>query len=202
MLHAGFNLIEGIPVEVVRKRVRRISIRVEADGGVRLAVPVTWATLREGEAFFRSKLKWVRRTREEALRRPLPQTVPVLEEELEALRGRLAELHALWTARLGETGVTWKLRRMKSIWGSCHFLSRRITYNTELAHAPRELVEYVVVHELTHLVAHNHGPSFYRHMDERLPGWEELRRRLNKREFLVDKVPPPPVHLVQAEFAF
>ena len=203
MLHAGANEIEGIPVEVVRKRVRRMNIRVEPDGRVVLTIPTWSATLRQGEAFFRSKLKWVKKTRETALARPLPAKVPVTDAERECLLKTLAELQALWTARLGESGVTWKLRAMKTQWGSCHFRKRHITYATELAHASRELVEYVVVHELTHLVAPDHGPNFYRHMDARLPGWKDLRRRLNRRDFLVGRVPPPPpppVRLVQAEF--
>ena len=78
---------------------------------------------------------------------------------------------------------------------------RQITYNAELARVPRELVEYVVVHELTHLKAANHGPRFYALMDERLPGWKLLRRKLNKREF-EPKLPPPPkpVRFVQSDF--
>lgn len=205
MLHAGDNLIEGVPVEVVRKRVRRIAIHVGADGKVVLTVPRWWATLREGEAFFRSKLRWVKKARDEALKRPQPAKVPVTEAELEALKATLAALQDEWTARLREPGVSWKLRKMSTLWGSCHFRKRVITYNTELALAPRELVEYVVVHELTHLVAHDHGPEFYRHMDARLPDWQALRRRLNAREFLAHRLPPPPpapIRLVQGEFEF
>jgi len=184
MLHAGENLVEGIPVTVMRKRVRCISVRIDADGRVRLNVPKWGATLRQGEAFFRSRLDWVRKTREKVRTHPRPPTPPVTERELEALKATLGALQDEWTARLHEAGVTWKLRKMKTLWGSCHFRKRVVTYNTELALAPRELVEYVVVHELTHLVAHDHGPVFYRHMDERLPGWQDLRRRLNAREFL------------------
>ena len=202
MLHAGENLVEGIPVEVVRKRVRRISIRIRADGRVVLNVPKWWATLRQGEEFLRSKLQWVRKTREDVLSRPQPVDVPLTDDALAALKATLGELQDEWTTRLREAGVTWKLRKMKTLWGSCHFRKRIITYNTELAPAPRELIEYVVVHELTHLVAHDHGPNFYRHMDERLPGWRELRARLNKREFLAHRLPPRPIRLVQAEFAF
>ena len=202
MLHAGENLVEGIPVEVVRKRVRRISIRIGADGRVVLNVPKWRATLRQGEEFFRSKLKWVRKTREDVLSRPQPVAAPITEDALAALKVTLGDLQGAWTARLREAGVSWKLRKMKSLWGSCHFRKRVITYNTELAPAPRELIEYVVVHELTHLVAHDHGPNFCRHMDERLPGWRELRTRLNRREFLAHRLPPRPVRLVQDEFAF
>ena len=93
----------------------------------------------------------------------------------------LAELHTLWTARLNEPGVTWKLRRMKTLWGVCHFSKRQITYARQLALKPRELVEYVVVHELTHLKVHNHGAAFKTLMDARLPNWRSLRRRLNAR---------------------
>ena len=72
---------------------------------------------------------------------------------------------------------------MKSLWGSCQWRKRLITLNAELARVPRELVEYVVVHELTHLQAHDHGPRFRALMDERLPGWKALRRRLAQRDF-------------------
>ena len=92
-------------------------------------------------------------------------------------------MHDLWCARLGEGGVTWRVRALKSLWGSCHIRRRHILYNADLARAPNELLEYVVVHELTHLKVPNHGPRFRALMDERLPGWQRLRRRLNKRDF-------------------
>lgn len=55
MLHSGHNEIDGVPVEVVRKRIRRINLRVAADGTVCLSVPKWWATLRQGELFLREK---------------------------------------------------------------------------------------------------------------------------------------------------
>lgn len=150
MLHSGHNEIEGVPVEVVRKRIRRINIRVAADGTVCLSVPKWWATLRQGEEFLRSKWKWVQKVRGEVLARPAATRAPVTESELEALRTLLGELNATWAARVREEGVSWKIRRVKSLWGCCHWRDRYITYNAELARAPRDLVEYVVVHEYTH----------------------------------------------------
>ena len=82
----------------------------------------------------------------------------------------------------------------------------------DLAKVPRELVEYVVVHELTHLKAASHGPRFYALMDARLPGWKDLRRRLNRRDFAnrgaADAPRPesaadvPRGRIVQGEFDF
>ena len=178
MLHSGMNFIDGIPVEVERKRVRCINLRVERDGSVYLTVPKWWATLADGAAFLSSKWKWVVKSRARMLANPKPPTVPPTDEEVAALRSLIGVLHAEWSVRLGEPGVEWRMRAMKSLWGSCHFARRSVVYNSELARKPRELVEYVVVHELTHLKAHDHGPKFQALMDERLPGWRELRRRL------------------------
>ena len=162
MLHAGDNIVEGIPVEVIRKRIRRINLRVTPEGTVRLSIPAYWATLREGEAFLRSKLDWVRKTRSAILARPAPSRAPESEAELESLRALLGELNASWTARLRLEPFEWKLRKVKTFWGCCNWRRRLVTYNVELARAPRELVEYVVVHELTHFDAHDHGPKFPR----------------------------------------
>ena len=183
MLHNGPNEVDGIPVEVIRKRIRRYNLRVDADGSVKLSVPKWWGTLRQAEFFLREKWRWVMKTRAEVLARPAATRAPVTEAELEALRTLLGELNAMWAARVGEDGVSWKIRRVKSLWGCCHWRDRYITYNAELARAPRDLVEYVVVHEYTHFAVHNHGPKFYALMDERLPGWQTLRRRLNRREW-------------------
>lgn len=194
MIHFGENVLDGIPVEVTRRRAWRIGIRVLQDGRIAVTVPKWGGTLREAEAFLRSKWDWVVKTRAKVLANPapVPASVPPSSGEVESLRTLLADLNSRWAAKLGEKGVTWTLRAMKTLWGSCHVVRRRITYNTELAKVPREMVEYVVVHELTHLKTARHGPKFYRLMDERLPGWRELRRRLNKSEF----------RIVQSEFAF
>ena len=204
MIHGGTNLIDGVPVEVIRKRIRCINIRVKADGGVVLSIPKWWSTLRQGEAFLREKWKWIAKARAEVLACPAAMRTPVTDEEIENLRPMLGELNDLWSVRLNEPGVTWNIRRVNSIWGTCHISKRQITYNAELARVPREMVEYVVVHELTHLQAPNHGPRFYALMDERLPNWKLLRRKLNKREFEptlpVPPMSPKPIRLVQSDF--
>ncbi len=187
MFKTGRNFIDGIPVEVERKRIRRINVRICPDGVIHLSVPYRWATIAEGEAFLRSKWKWAVEARAKVLSRASRMVrAPVGDEERAALAQRLGAIHARWCERLGEPGVTWKIRQMKSLWGSCHIAQRHVIYNAELARAPDELVEYVVVHELTHLKAANHGPRFRAYMDARLPGWEVLRQRLNRRDFRVD----------------
>lgn len=180
MLHAGENLVNGVPVDVERKSIRRINLRVRPDGRVHLSVPNRWATLREGEAFLLSKWDWVIATRAQILARPAPVVRAVTPEERSRLIALLTELMSIWTTRTHEACVTWKLREMKTLWGSCHIRNRLITFNLRLAHAAPEQVEYVVVHELTHLKVADHSARFHQLMDLRLPNWRLLKRALNR----------------------
>jgi len=72
----------------------------------------------------------------------------------------------------------WRLRRMRSQWGSCT-ATGEVTLNTQLAKAPIELVDYVILHEFAHLKHHDHGRGFERLMDKHMPDWRARRRDLN-----------------------
>ncbi len=69
--------------------------------------------------------------------------------------------------------------RVKSYWGQCAS-DGMIKFNTELMRAPRECIEYIVVHELCHLVHHNHSPRFHQLVGSYMPDWKERKRLLEK----------------------
>lgn len=69
---------------------------------------------------------------------------------------------------------------MKTKWGSCNTRAKRIWLNLELAKKPPECVEYILVHELVHLLERNHNERFRAHMDKLMPNWRERRDLLNK----------------------
>ena len=97
-----------------------------------------------------------------------------------ALTQQLKTLISEWEKRLSVNVATVCIRRMKSRWGSCMASKRKLTFNLELAKKPLDCVEYVVVHELTHFFADDHGQYFQRRMFDALPNWKELREKLNK----------------------
>jgi predicted metal-dependent hydrolase len=80
--------------------------------------------------------------------------------------------------RHGITADDFEIRRMKNRWGSCTS-EGRILLNPDLIIAPKQCIEYVIVHELCHLQEHNHGPAFYRLLQALMPDWEQRRERLN-----------------------
>jgi predicted metal-dependent hydrolase len=71
-----------------------------------------------------------------------------------------------------------RLQFMKVQWGSCS-PAGRITLNPLLVKAPRECIDYVLLHELCHLLHHNHSPQFYRTLDRHLPGWRATKEKLD-----------------------
>jgi len=85
----------------------------------------------------------------------------------------------LWEPRIGVKAKRLDARRMKTKWGSCNCRAACIRLNTELARMPRECLEYVLVHELVHLLEPSHGPRFRSLMDRFLPEWKERRKRLS-----------------------
>lgn len=84
-----------------------------------------------------------------------------------------------WEPRLGVAVAAYHLQRMKTKWGSCNHRAGRIRLNTELARKPRDLLEYVVVHEMAHLVEPTHGRRFVELLDKHYPTWRDARAELN-----------------------
>lgn len=95
------------------------------------------------------------------------------------LKQYLSELVKDWSAKLDEPNVTWEVKRMKREWGSCGAKKRALLFNLELARVPKRCIEYVVVHELTHLKVPNHSKVFQALMTQRMPDWRNRRHELN-----------------------
>lgn len=95
------------------------------------------------------------------------------------LHAVVPRLIARWERKLGVKANGYFLRRMKTKWGSCNHRERNIRLNTELVKKPKDLLEYVIVHELTHLIAPSHSEKFLKLMDKNYPSWREARAELN-----------------------
>ena len=72
------------------------------------------------------------------------------------------------------------LQRMKTKWGGCNHRTRTIRLNTELVKKPKDLLEYVVVHEMLHLIEPTHSERFISLFDRHCPTWREARAELNE----------------------
>lgn len=181
--HTYILQARGIDVEVERKAVRRVNLRVRPDGSARMSVPAAVGRA-QAQAFLDSHAEWLERAVRRALARSAerqraeaagapspayvwgaPRDLPsgtdlalIYEEELErALPAAVGRMEAA----CGLRAASWQLRDMRTRWGSCTPATGRIRINVRLAAYPPTCLDYVVAHELTHLAEPSHGARFH-----------------------------------------
>ena len=95
------------------------------------------------------------------------------------LKARIPDLIVKWQAVIGVQVADWGVKRMKTNWGSCNIEARRIWLNLELAKKPVQCLEYIMVHEMVHLLERHHNGRFTELMDAFMPLWRLHRDELN-----------------------
>lgn len=96
------------------------------------------------------------------------------------LRNQIPDLLKKWEPIVGVQVVSFGIKRMKTKWGTCNIEARRIWLNLELAKKPPVCLEYVLVHEMVHLLERHHNDRFRAYMDDFIPQWRTHREELNR----------------------
>jgi predicted metal-dependent hydrolase len=96
------------------------------------------------------------------------------------LHEALPALIEKWEAKMGVRLSGYFLQRMKTKWGSCNHRAGNIRLNTELVKKPKDLLEYVVAHEIAHLIEPTHSERFVALLEKHYPTWREARAELNE----------------------
>ncbi|MBN2646000.1 MAG: M48 family metallopeptidase [Desulfuromonadaceae bacterium] len=222
-------LLGGIAIELQRKRVKRLNVRVyPPDGRVCVSAPVHLSHSVIEQALL-SKLDWIRHQQQRACR-PVPprqhivtgEYHPVAGEQLlltvfdsvqgrarierpdaqalhlfcpasttlerriallndwyrHQLHGRIPALIEKWQPILRVQVAQYAIRHMRTRWGSCNTSTRRICLNLELAKYPPACLEYVLVHEMVHLLEPGHNQRFYTLMGQVLPDGQQQKEIL------------------------
>lgn len=97
----------------------------------------------------------------------------------EQLRELIPPLLDKWQSTLGVVVAYWGIKKMKTKWGSCNPASRRVWFNLELAKKPVQCLEYIVAHELAHILERHHNDRFKALLDTHLPQWRQYREMLS-----------------------
>jgi len=97
------------------------------------------------------------------------------------LKAALPTLIAKWEKKIKVQVNEFGVKKMKTKWGTCNREAKRIWLNLELAKKPSECLEYIVVHEMVHLLERNHNDRFISLMNELMPKWRFYKEELNRR---------------------
>lgn len=104
----------------------------------------------------------------------------LMQWQRQQLQGLLPVLIKKWEAIVGVHADQWRIRGMKTRWGSCNTVKKRICLNLHLMKYPLHCLEYVIVHELVHLLEASHNARFYALMSQFMPEWKQYRRDLRQ----------------------
>lgn len=85
-----------------------------------------------------------------------------------------------WESQMGVTVSDWQVKQMKTKWGTCNIEASRIWLNLELAKKPIHCLEYIIVHEMIHLLERHHNDIFLAYMEKFLPNWKHIKDELNR----------------------
>ena len=96
------------------------------------------------------------------------------------LKARIEPLIRKWQEIIGVQIKEWSVKKMKTRWGTCNIKAKRIWINLELAKKPEDCLEYIIVHELLHLIEKHHNDNFKALMDKYLPDWRVRKDLLNR----------------------
>lgn len=177
--------IDDIPIAITRKRVKYLRVAINSSlGNVRVSAPMRMKD-ELIQHFLMSKMPWIKKH--------LAQCVPVSHEIISPAQQRvidkahrqqlqkiLPDLISKWEKIIGVKLVEYKIKKMKTRWGTCNTRARRIWINLELAKKSLNCLEYIVVHELVHLLERSHNARFKGFMDVFLPQWRHYQQELKR----------------------
>lgn len=176
--------VNGSDVQVTLKRMKSIRLHVKPTGEVTLSAPLGTSKTRISE-FIRSRADWIYAQQAKQVDSPAARAERATKQEIEqwrtVVKACVPPLVAEWERILGVRVQKLDYRNMKSRWGSCQPQTGRVCINIRLALYPPECLEYVVVHELCHMLEPNHGADFKALMTKVMPDWKQRERILNPR---------------------
>jgi hypothetical protein len=178
--------IEGIDITVTKKRMKNVYLKIKReDGTVTISAPHQMSEA-EIKRFAEERMDWIRKYQQkyketgktqEKLPKPDAQE---LEYRKRMLKEEVERLVAKWEPVMGVkvSGIT--IRQMKTRWGSCNVKTHHININLALWDKPEACLEYVVVHEMTHILEPSHNAVFWSYMTRFYPDWKQVRNYLRE----------------------
>lgn len=167
-------------LQIEYRNIKNINLYIQPPDGAVLVTAPHGVTKRRIMKFVAEKQAWIEKAQERVRKKQqFYQTHTITAEQLQQLKQNIELLARKWQPVMGVTAAGFTIRDMKTRWGSCTVATGKIRINKRLAVYPPEILEYIVVHELCHLLEPSHDQRFHAYMTQFLPDWKERRKQLN-----------------------
>lgn len=181
-------ILDGIKITVTKKRMKNMYLRIKKeDGSVLISAPYQMSDARI-KAFAESRIDWIKEYRQKykILNIQREQKPALSEAEIKRrkllLKQQVNALVEKWEPVMDVkvSGIT--IRQMKTRWGSCNVNTHHININLALYEREPECLEYVVVHEMCHILEASHNKVFWDYVTRFFPDWKRVRKNLSQEE--------------------
>ena len=182
-----YNILNfnDILITIARRPIKNINIYIKPPYGEVLVTAPKYMSESRILSFISEKEDWIREHRQRVKERAqnsgslkTPEDRSVTQEQKEWLKERICFYARKWEPVMRVHCERWTIRDMTSRWGSCSVQKHTIRINLQLAKKPEKCLEYVIVHELTHLLEPSHNQRFHAYMKKFLPNYKEREKRL------------------------
>ncbi len=170
------NLIQ---YNLTRKRVKNINLRIKPDLTVEVSAN-SRVSLKYLDDFVIKKADFILRVQNEFLSQKSIEREPKMsvEELRQYVLNKSNETYEQYITIYNIDKPLIKFRKMKSRWGSCNFVKFTITLNTNLIYCDKEQIDYVIIHEFSHLIVHNHSKDFYSVVQKFFPDYKRIKKEM------------------------
>ncbi len=174
-------------IQITKKKIKRTNLRIKPDEPkvIHMSIPYRMSYESALQILEQPRiLRWIenyqKKLSEQPVRPKMPEEEKLLQESFyrARLKELLPEMFEKWESRIGVKCNKITIRDTRSQWGSCSIRTKNISISVWLGAFPEECIEYVVVHELIHLLEPGHNARFYGFLDEFYPKWRECRQQL------------------------
>lgn len=167
-----------VEYKLTRKKIKNINLRISKSGEVLVSAPYLCPKF-VIDNFVCSKEEWILKKKESISAQNL-QTFT--KEQRLFFKNKLQVLIPKWEKITGLHCKSFRIKDMRTRWGSCNPRTGNININIQLMNKPEICLEYVILHELTHLKVANHSKEFYSNIEKFMPEYKKIRKLLNEGE--------------------
>ena len=168
-------IYKNVIINFARSRCRTLHLSIRSGGEVYYVVPY-WVTKESIYNFLDEKLDWI--IKKVDIYKNIRQEIDtdVTKEELKILNEKVNQYIKKYEPLLNVKVEKYSFRKMKTLWGSCTCRKRTIRFNKNLAKKSDEFIEYIVLHEMTHILVPNHSKRFYDIIKKYIPNYKQIKK--------------------------
>ena len=173
-------IFKDLEINFARNFCRTLHITIKPDLNIYYVVPYGTDEL-EIEKFLYDKYDWIKQSLDKLEKKTQNIALPEVDRNLKRAERKELEHKLYWYIKkyeelLGVKVNKFSIRKMRTMWGSCSFHKASIRFNSKLYFKPDEFVEYIVLHEVCHLIEPNHSRSFYKLVARYMPDYKRVQK--------------------------